>query len=305
MIEKKWFIRVAVFFLPVLLYGILGESFDFLFFRELRELHQERGQLEVLISGTSQTENSVIACQLSTPAANLAFPQKHHHLDKRTIEHVLETENKVNTIVIELSYEHFELPYLTRGGRRAYLLKYFEINTYDRPVYPWDRLLFSKNPNQYRKDIIKWRAQLFDKDQECNIEYLEQKRTFDSLGYDESKIKPDRQFFSRRTLNDSVYFKNTSFFRGMISDWIDSGLRVVIIIPPKHPIYHMMMNPEITYRRDTLINSLRRQYPQLRLLDRERDTVNFVTRDFRDQNHLNDRGAIKFTKMLDSLLLAN
>ena len=67
----------------------------------------------------------------------------------------------------------------------------------------------------------------------------------------------------------------------------------------------MMMNPEITYRRDTLINSLRRKYPQLRLLDRERDTVNFVTRDFRDQNHLNDRGAIKFTKMLDSLLLAN
>lgn len=303
--NRRWLYRLLLFFLPLLVYGVLGEYYDYLFFREMRELHTHKGKLEVLITGTSQAENSVISCQLSYPSANIAFPQKHLHLDRLTSQKVLDDEPNIKTVVLELSYEHFELPFETKSSRKTYLLKYYGLNTFDRPVYPWDRLLFSKNPKQFQKAILKWKKQLNQNPDQCDTEYLRQKRTFDSLGYDRSKIKPDFDFFEKRVPNDSVFKANSTYFEQTVSHFVNKGLEVIIFIPPKHPVYHSLMLPAITNRRDAVIDKIRRQHPEIKLLDKEMDTLNFNTRDFRDQNHLNEKGAIKFTRILDSLLLSN
>jgi hypothetical protein len=79
------------------------------------------------------------------------------------------------------------------------------------------------------------------------------------------------------------------------------GIQVVLLTTPAHRSYRNAFIPEKDRRRKALLDSLIQEYPELIRLDFESDST-FATRDFKNEDHLNPRGAEKLTKKIDGWL---
>ena len=300
--RTRFLIRLFLFFSPLITLGVIGEWYDYYYFNDAYELKNGKPGTKTLITGTSQAEYSIISCLLEEPAINIASPQRHFNTDRLTVYSTLEKFPEVSTVALELTYAQLELPMVLFEERKASLLKYYNVNLYNRITYPWDRLVFSKDPRLYYSRIVDSLILGSDDLKPCNYERLGRKSEFSSVGYNLDSVPPKDEFFAIRVPNDSLYAHNSTYLLETIDNLVERDLNVVIFITPKHPLFHDRMNPIIVERRAQLLSSITARFPDVKILNREMDTVHFKTTDFRDHNHLNDKGAIKFTRMFDSLL---
>ena len=66
--------------------------------------------------------------------------------------------------------------------------------------------------------------------------------------------------------------------------------------------YLLKRNAFILARRDSILQIVMKNYPEIQLLDKEEDTINYNVEDYKNHNHLNPDGARKFTKSLNTIL---
>ena len=77
---------------------------------------------------------------------------------------------------------------------------------------------------------------------------------------------------------------------------------MVIVTLPMYTTFLRERNPSITFKRDSVLLSLKNKYNNLRFYSKEEDTVSYNVLDFKNESHLNSFGAEKYTKALNSYL---
>ena len=268
-------------------------------------IERTNDNFETLILGSSQIQSAVNPEWLDSPTLNLASGDQHHDTDFKLLKNIQPKLHNLKTVVIEVSYSHFELPHNGKDfWRNALYLKYYNANCYERNIYFKDRLVYLSNPGFFSERIseqyIKKKTTIKLNDHGFNTENYEGQ--FKALDHDEEKIVNMPRFKINTEANLEIFAINTQLFYEMLDYLSEKELVVILTKVPMYKTYHAKKNPAILRRRDRVITDVLQKYHNVKLLDLETDTVLFHVKDYWNQSHLNPDGAKKFTAWLNALL---
>ncbi|MDC7995298.1 hypothetical protein [Altibacter sp. HG106] len=308
--KRSFFISLLWFFLPmVLLAGLIEAATrniptSYAYIAPYLDAHAE--DVEVLLLGSSQMKDAIDAKALSLPALNLASGNQHHDTDFALLKQLLPLLPKVHTVVLEVSYSHFELPHNgPTFWKHAYPLHYYNVNAYQRTTYFKDELLFLANPpvmferlkNHYitKEDPAGFNSVGFD-----TLNYAGK---FQNLHYDPNKIAARDHFKINQQPNLSLYRNNVAYLKEMIAYLQKRNIRVVVFQAPMYKTYLSQRNPEILMRREQALEAI--LVPShIERFNVEADTTQFHVTDYWNESHLNPDGAAKATALLNQFLEA-
>ena len=304
---KKFSIRCLAFFIPVVL-GYLGVEWltaglNSGYGNISEQLQKDREDIEVMILGSSQMKDAVNPDWLSMPAVNLASGNQHHNTDFKILKKWADQLPRLKTVVLEVSYSHFEIPHNPPDfWKNPIFLKYYGVNAFERPVWFKDRLIYLSNPPFYAEKIV---DQYIHKKDETGFnrygfDTLNYGGLFKDLNYDKEKIAAERKFKINRTPRPDVFKANSALFLEMLKYIHERDLEVYIVHVPMYDTYLPRRNPDILKRRDSIIAVVRKQYPDLVLIDFEEQSLG--VKDYWNQSHLNPDGAEIFSEVMDELL---
>ena len=306
--QRKFLTYCLLFFLPVILgYGLmefLSRDLPSAFKTNEAYLGREQENFQTLVLGSSQMQNAVNPAELEA-TLNVASGDQHHDTDFKLLKAFQQRLPKLKTVVLEVSYSHFELPHNGPDfWKNALYLKYYDVNCYERNTYFKDRLIYLSHPKFFSKKIV---SHFIEKEQnemfnEFGFNTNNYQGQFKKLGYDEEKIAAMPRFKINTEPNLAVFENNTALFYEMLDFIAEKDLEVVICKVPMYKTYHAKKNPDILRRRDSILSDALDRYSNITLLDAETDTLNYVVKDYWNQSHLNPRGAKKFTAQLNEVL---
>ena len=271
-------------------------------------MEREQNGFETLVLGSSQMQNALNPKWLDSPTLNLASGDQHHDTDFKLLKGIHENLPKLKTVVLEVSYSHFELPHNGKDfWKHALYLKYYHINTFERSTYFKDRLLYLSNPRFFSERIEEYfiQKQELVAYNEFGFNTKNYEGQFKVLGYDEEKIAKVSNFKINREPNPSIFQINTALFHEMLDFLEEENYNVIIAKIPMYKAYHPRKNPGILRRRDSVLTSVLQKYSNTQLFDLENNTTDFNVKDYWNQSHLNPDGAKKFTARLNQLLNAS
>ena len=124
---------------------------------------------------------------------------------------------------------------------------------------------------------------------------------FFKLKYNTNRIAKQGVEINKKQ-NTAAFKINTAYFEDIVKYTKDHNLSMVIVTLPMYTTFLRERNPSITFKRDSVLLSLKNKYSNLRLYSKEEDTVSYNVLDFKNENHLNSFGAEKYTKALNSYL---
>ena len=272
-------------------------------------IQQEQNQFETLVLGSSQMQSAVNPEWLDSPTLNLASGDQHHDTDFKLLKGIQgKNLSNLKTIVLEVSYSHFELPHNGPNfWKHSLYLKYYDINTFERSTYFKDRLLYLANPRFFSERINEHfiQKQGFTDFNAFGFNTENYEGQFKVLGYDEEKIAKVPNFKINTKPNAYIFKTNTALFIEMLDFLVEKNFKVIIAKLPMYKTYPARRNLDILKRRDSVLASVLQKYPNTQLLDLENNTTDFNVNDYWNQSHLNPDGAKKFTARLNEFLNAS
>lgn len=307
--KQLLFLRYCIwFFIPVVIvyailevlvvaiplnYKIIGEY-----------LKTDKNDIEVIALGSSQMKTAFNPALSNIPSINFASTSQHHKEDFNILKQTRERFPKLKYVLLELSYNHLELPYHPNDyWKNNVYLKFYDVNAFERPTYFKDRLIYLSNPRFYSIKMMDYYFYKHDKSQlnRYGFDTNNYNGAFKKLDYNESKIA-SRKFRIHTNENLDVYETNTSFLFSMLDYMKDEQLQVIICSIPMYKTFLQKRNPNLVHRRDSILNIITKKYSNVQLLNEEEDTINFKVKDFLNENHLNPDGAKKFTALVNEVI---
>jgi hypothetical protein len=264
----------------------------------------QEDSIEVLLLGSSQMKDAVNPDWLSKPAINLSSGSQHINSDFKIYTGLKNRLPALKTIVLEISYSHLELPPNNKEfWKNNVYLEYYDVNCFERRTWFKDRFIFLSNPPfysnaLYKENIIAERETNYN---EFGFDLNQFDGIFSRNNYDE-KILSGIKFTGNRKENLKIFKDNSAYLNTMLETFSSDNTEVILVTIPLHRTYLKNRNPHILKRRDSILKVLIKQYPNTRLLDLEADTLFFETKDFLNSNHLNPKGAEKFTARLEQFI---
>jgi len=298
---------VLVFFIPILIIYIMLELFifkipsNFSIIGNYLDKHQD--EIEVAVFGSSQIKYSINPLFLDKTSINLSSTMQHHNTDFKLLEQSRKRLKKLNTVVLEVSYGHFEVRHNSKYYWKSNVfLKYYGVNLNDRKTYPTDYLLYISNPRYFSKQLF---GHVFKNDQVSKYNafgFYKNKYDgkFKTLNYDTIQFSKSYVKINRRA-DKNIFKHNVSFFYNMLDYCENEGLNIVILSPPTFNNYNKLRNPIILKRRDSILTVISEKYKNIYFLNSEEDNE-FTAKKFWDEKHLNPDGAKIFSLQLNELL---
>jgi hypothetical protein len=267
-------------------------------------LQQDQGRIELLVLGSSQTKTAVNPEWLSTPTLNLASTSQHHDTDFKLYSEIKDRLPNLKTVLIEVSYSHFELPHNGPDfWKNNIYLEYFDANCFERRTWLKDRIIFLANP-PFFSDAL-YEEYLGTKKEtnfnEFGFDLNQFDGVFSKLNYNEELIS-GMKFSGNTRENEAIFRINSEYLLQMLKTFDSQDIEVILATTPLHKSCLSKRNSGILKRRDSMLTEIKNLFPGLRFLNMESDTLRFKTKDFLNQNHLNPKGAEKFTARLEQLL---
>ncbi len=307
--QRTFITYCILFFIPVALGYLTVEYFtrqipsSFQINKE--RLEKDSDQIETLILGSSQLMSGINAEWLFSPTLNLASGNQHHDTDFKLLMGLLPKLPSLKTIVLEVSYSHFELPH--NGAdfwKNSVYLDYYDINCFERFTYFKDRLIFLSNPSFFAEQL-----QEFYLDQTMQpklnlfaFNYADSYGQFNALNYNKEAIDQKDSFKINLIENPALYHTNAALFKELIDTLQNRQLQVIVASPPMYPTYLKKRVPSILKRRNQVLQEIVAQYENVEVLFEEENTSDYELKDFWNQSHLSPSGAKKFTQSLNTLL---
>ncbi len=298
---------VLMFFTPIIIIYIIIELFifkipsNFSIIGNYLDRHQD--EIEVAVFGSSQIKYSINPAFLDKKSINLSSTMQHHNTDFKLLEQSRKRFKKLSTVVLEVSYGHFEVRHNSKYYWKSNVfLKYYGVNLLNRNPYPTDYLLYISNPSYFSKQIFE---HIFKNDKDIKYNefgFLKNKYdgkfktlNFDTIAFSKSYVKINRR------ANKNIFEHNVSFFYNMLEYCENEGLNIVILSPPTFNNYNNLRNPFILKRRDSILTVISKKHKNIFFLNSEEDTK-FTVKEFWDEKHLNPDGAKIFSLQLNELL---
>ncbi len=266
-------------------------------------LDEKHESLEIAIFGSSQIKNSINPLYLDKPSINLSSGMQHHNTDFKLLDQTRNRLKKLNTVVFEVSYGHFEVNHNSKYyWKNNVFLKYYGVNLKDINTYPTDHLLYVSNPAYFSRLLY---ANYFKNDgsykyNEFGFYKNKYEGKFKTLNYDTILFSKSYVKINRRA-DKNIFKHNVLFFYNMLDYCENEGLNIIIISPPTFNNYNKLRNPNILKRRDSILNIISEKYKNIYFLNSEEDEE-FTAKMFWDEKHLNPDGAKTFTLQLNELI---
>jgi len=266
-------------------------------------LHQE--DIETIVTGSSQMKRSINPEESDSYTLNIASSGQHHDTDFKLLKQLAPQFKNLKTVVLEVSYSHFELPH--NGNyfwKNPLYLYYYKVNLFNHTPYLKDRILFLTRPSLFISNI---KQNYYIKNPELNVNefgYLFNgyDGMFKKLNYDVSKINNVKEIDINSVKDDFIFKNNTNYFFEMLDYLSNRKLNIIICNVPMYKTYLENRNPIILKRRDSILKVISIKYPSVHFLNKEEDTINFEVTDYINHSHLNPKGAKKFTKNLSDII---
>ncbi len=267
-------------------------------------LNKHASEIEVMALGSSQMKCGFNPALSVERAINLASTSQHHNEDFKILKGTINRIPNLKTVIIEVSYNHLELPHHPKDyWKNSVYLKYYGINTFERPTWVKDKLIYLANARFYSHKLMDHYFYKTDKSQlnEYGFDTNNYEGVFKKLNYDETKIAEHKfKIITREDL--TIFNTNTVYLFKMIDFMKEKNLNVIICTVPLYKTYLNKRNPNIVRRRDSVLSEILKKYKNVTILDKETDTLQFTAKDFLNENHLNPDGAKKFTALVNRKL---
>ena len=309
--NKKFVTYLLIFFIPVVLGTLVVEKLT----RELpssyahksKYLEANAEEIEIIVLGSSQMAYGINPEWLDVPGIILASGYQHHDTDFKLLQHLLPRLINLETVVLEVSFQHFELPHNGKDFWKNSIYKmYYGVNCFERNTYFKDNLTYLSNPKFFSKKIIDFYSKKgstvgFN---QFGFDTLNFSGVFKNLEFNEEIIANGNfKFKLEPTLK--LFLKNSDHFIEIVNYLELNNMRVIIVSPPLYKSFLLERNKVILNRRDSLVKSIIKSRSKVHWLNFEDDIDNFKITHYKDKNHLNPDGAAIFTKLfaqkLDSL----
>lgn len=272
-----------------------------------RQIETQSETIETLILGSSQIMSGINAEWLESPTLNLASGSQHHDTDLHLLKGMLPRLPKLKTVILEVSYSHFELPHNGPNFfKNSVYLKYYDVNCYDRYTYFKDEFIFLSNPSVYSERLVEY---YFDGKAPFNFNaygfnYSDTYGQFAEKEFDEDSIAAMRSFKINLNPNLQLFQNNRKYFIEMLKYLQEKNLNVIICTVPMYYTYLEKRVPEILKRRNRVLDEISKSFPNVYILDAEELGATFSVKDFWNQSHLSPSGARKFTAKVNEVLKA-
>ncbi|MBT3589724.1 MAG: hypothetical protein HOB99_00140 [Candidatus Marinimicrobia bacterium] len=307
MSKIKFILRAVIFFLPIILliiaielYITYGESS---FANKANHLKDNLGNIEILILGSSRTQNSINPELLSMKSANLAYANQDYMINAAIFSHYVDKLEKLRYVILELDY--LSLLHGTKSDyfRIPWYYRYHSININDISNIEKISLLFS-SPDYFKKIINR---QIYDIDNKVEVNKYgffnnNYSGPFHKIRYDSTLVKPSKYLtnFHNNYENDN-YIDNVNYLKSIINHCQKISLPIIFI---KNPVYKTFYNgydpilmKKILETEDSLINNL----TNVHVFNFENYFPNKIHY-YIDEQHLNSQGALLLTSQFEEEL---
>ncbi len=267
-------------------------------------IEKNKENIEVLVLGTSHSQNGINPQYFDSMGANMAFGGQDFKLDSLLLEKYIHELSRLKYVIFEVSYHSLEQRNKGKYKRNVLYLRYYDIDNFGDYLKLDIRKhsIFFSAPHTYFKFVFSFNS--IEVDEYGFQTELIRKGRFYEVDYDTLKIRSmekDR-FVNRHNYIDLQKHKiNEIAFQRMIDICIENDVAPIILIPPVYKTYYERMIPEKKSRRDTFLNDLMEKYPSIVLMDYENSSL-FEVEDFTNEDHLNIYGAKKLTEEVSKRL---
>jgi hypothetical protein len=266
--------------------------------------NSEKEQIEIMALGPSQTNSAINPEYFNKSTISLASTSQHHNLDFKILKQTKDRLPKLKYLILELSYSHLELPHNSKSfWKNSVYLKYYNVNAFERNTYFKDKLIYLARPDIYSKHLVDHyvKKKPGPKLNKYGFDENVSEGLFYNLNYNDSLIL-GKDFRINTQPNLALFKHNAEYFINMLEYTKNENLNVVICTMPLYKSYLHKRNPIILKRRDSILALISERFGNVRIFNKEADTINFTTSDFINHNHLNPRGAEKFSKELNAFI---
>jgi hypothetical protein len=307
--QRKFIISLFAFFIP-LVFGYIAIEYvtrrlpmSYTYISEY--LETEGKTVAVVVVGSSQVKNAINPEFIEMKTLNLASGDQHHDTDFKLLKQLLPKLPAVKTVILEVSYSHFELPHNgVYFWKNSVYLTYYGANNFERNTYFKDKFIYLSNPKFFSEKLNSY---YIDGDKNFGFnrfgyDTLAYAGIFKDLAYDEVKISERKIFKINKEPNLTVFKTNTTLFFEMLEYLKAEKINVVIVEVPMYKTYHTQRVPEILKRRDSIVNLAKQRFDNVELFLSERDTIQYSAKDFWNQSHMNPKGGELYSSTLNKFL---
>jgi len=300
---KKFVKHILWFVLPVVVLLVAGE----LYMRSIPNIYRYKDQwmrsrasdVEVLVLGNSHSFDGISPSRLSCKAFNLAMPNQTFEEDYFMLTNYGPGCDSLKTVIVQLDECNLVLPSLEEMGyndRATYYRIYMGYDKHSR----WSLYNFEmSNPATCWRKAKRYRQAKRDGGNDLGCDSL----GFSPQGELQRGGNEDAEFLTKMWQKVSVVRENVRKL-AKISDYCrDHGLHMLLITMP--------------YKRSYVANLDRNMVKMVRMVGEQEGKKPHVTyinfqgddriadSDFIDNSHLTTSGAMKFSAIIDSVLVAD
>lgn len=291
---------------PLLLAGS-AESFIRLYpnaFSSKAAYIKNHSEVEVLILGSSHSQQAINPEFLTVKASNLAYNGQDLAINTAMFYHYVEDLPFLRYLIVEMDYHTLEFRQPKDYFRNAWYYQYHNLKLAELPLMQ-RYFMYPTAPKFFNHYLL----EQFDRDlpvTKLNQWGFETNRfagDFEQRNYDVSAIATFIKSTPKRHLKISLENLNDSkqLINGMLNLCNKKDIRMVLVSTPMYPTFERHKTVQKEQHRVHFIDSLLKAHPEVIYFNFENDH-RFTVSDFRDEDHLNPTGAKKFTGFIDALL---
>lgn len=269
-----------------------------------QQLKKEKETIETLVLGASQNKRAINPEFLSSRASlTVAGTRQGHKTDYYLLKDLHKQLPNLKQVVIGATYRHFESrPNSPNFWKYRSHLLYYNVNAFERPTYFKDKLLFLGNTKFYSIQLESYYLNnVASQYNTFGFQLKGQRDLFGSLQYDEKLIQENFKANNYAPLSKQYLSFTTTWFHKVLRYCQENNLEVILTKTPTYQLYREHQDREVLHRRDSIVQVVLSQYPNIKLFDQE-ESIDFKAIHYLNENHLNPSGAEIFTKKLDVFL---
>lgn len=265
-------------------------------------LKENGSQIETLILGISHTFYGLNPDYFSTKTFNAAHSSQSLDLDYLIFEKYQSNFKKLKNLIIPISY--FSYPFTLNEGKSLDKITnyniYYDIETSNEEM-KYNFELFSKPIKKNRKIIEDYLNRK-------NLLTIYENGYIKVRGIENKAINDYKAAVNRHTLdiNDTLVKlkinNNLRSLNNIIKICEANNVNVYLLSTPTSSAYYKAINRNQFNHWKKTTNELVRKYKNVKWINFLENPIDFKQEDFRDSDHLSDKGAIKLSIKVDSII---
>jgi len=296
---KSLLLKIFLFLLPVSLFLVFVEmqlrSMPNVYSRKKADLAKMSDEIEILCLGNSHTFYAINPIYFSKKGYNAAYINQSWDYDQKILEKYIEKMSALQYVILPVSYFSFfekMTDAMDRGRKKFYSLTW----QVEKPDIFEDYFIFGYDR---QKLIPYWLGR--EQPSLINEAGFGTDFTFEQRNQNLKKSGVNRAKLYTISNLDLRKDEMKGILENMIRLCKSRNITVVLIITPTHQLYRENLNQQQLDLMYSLIDSIMQQHTNVILYDVFSDPE-YLTDDFYDSDHLNDRGAKKLSEKLNQFL---